>query len=551
GLLGILKAGAAYLPLDPAYPAERLACMLEDTRAPVVLTQRSLRARLPSQDSGVVLLDVDGKDIAREPETDPAGGAAAEDLAYVMYTSGSTGQPKGVEVRHRGVVRLVCGADYAAFGAEETFLQLAPISFDASTFELWGALTHGARCVLFPGTMPEPQELGAILRRERVSTLWLTASLFNSVIDEAPAALSGVRQLLIGGEALSVPHVRRALGLLPGTRIVNGYGPTESTTFTCCYPVPRHLPPAASSIPLGRPIANTEVFVLDPHLRPAPIGVPGELYVGGDGLARGYHRRPELTAENFIPHPFRSEPGARLYRTGDRVRYLADGNLEFLGRLDQQVKLRGFRIEPGEIEAVLARHPRVREAVVVMDETAGDKRLVAYFVPRQEPGPSVSELRGLLQARLPDYMVPAAFVPLGALPLTPSGKLDRRALPSPESVRPVLDNVFVAPRSPVEVLLAEIWSSLLGIETVGVHDDFFALGGHSLSAMRVISRLRTTFEMDLPLITLFEAPTIGGLALALTRRCEEERETVGSGPAEVEEATRCSPGTRRDLSLGA
>jgi acyl-coenzyme A synthetase/AMP-(fatty) acid ligase/acyl carrier protein len=335
--------------------------------------------------------------------------------------------------------------------------------------------------------------------------------------------------LLIGGEALSVPHVRRALGWLPATQIINGYGPTESTTFTCCYPVPRHLPPAVSSIPLGRPIANTEVFVLDLHLQPVPIGVPGELYVGGDGLARGYHKRPELTAEKFIPHPFRADPGARLYRTGDLVRYLADGNLEFLGRLDQQVKLRGFRIEPGEIEAVLARHPAVREAVVVMDEeTSGDKRLVAYFVPRHEPGPSVRELRSLLQAWLPEYMVPAAFVPLGALPLMPSGKLNHRALPSPESVRPVLDNVFVAPRSPVEARLAEIWTSLLGIEPVGVHDDFFALGGHSLSATQVISRLRTSFQVELPLLTLFEAPTIAGLALALTERQEESTSRPGT-----------------------
>ncbi|MGH9894395.1 MAG: AMP-binding enzyme, partial [bacterium] len=289
-----------------------------------------------------------------------------------------------------------------------------------------------------------------------------------------------------------------------------------------------------SSIPLGRPIANTEVFVLDPHLQPVPIGVPGELYVGGDGLARGYHKRPELTAERFIPHPFRGDPGARLYRTGDLVRYLADGNLEFLGRIDQQVKLRGFRIEPGEIEAALTRHPAVREAVVVMEEeTSGDKRLVAYFVPRQESGPSISELRSILRAELPEYMVPAAIVPLGALPLMPSGKLDRKALPSPERVRPELENGFVAPRSPVEARLAEIWTSLLGIEPVGVYDDFFALGGHSLLATQVMSRLRTTFRLDLPLLTIFEAPTIAGLALALTQRQEDERVRMGRLSAEV------------------
>ncbi len=534
GLLGILKAGGAYLPLDPASPAERLVFMLRDARAPVLLTQRHLLERLPVHGARVVCLDTEWAAIARESEADPAGGATAEHLAYVMYTAGSTGQPKGVEIRHRGIVRLVCGAGYAHFGASETFLQLAPISFDASTFELWGALVHGSRCVLFPGTLPAPQELGAVLRRDRVSTLWLTASFFNTVIDEAPEALSGIRQLLIGGEALSVPHVRRALHRLPAIRIINGYGPTESTTFTCCYPVPRHLPPAVSSIPLGRPIANTEVFVLDPHLQPVPIGLPGELYVGGDGLARGYHQRPGLTAQSFIPHPFPADPGARLYRTGDLVRYLADGNLEFLGRIDRQCKVRGLRIEPGEIEAAIARHPGVREAVVVMwEEISGDKRLVAYFVPRQEPAPSISELRSLLRARLPEYMVPAAFVPLGALPLTPSGKLDRHALPSPERVRPELEHGFVAPRSPVEARLAEIWTSLLGIEPVGVFDDFFALGGHSLLATQVMSRLRTRFQLDLPLLTIFEAPTIAGLALAVTQRLEEERAKLDRVPAEV------------------
>jgi aspartate racemase len=524
GLLGTLKAGGAYLPLDPAYPADRLNFMLQDTQAPVLLTQRHLLERLPVHGARVICLDTDWAAIARESEADFLAGATAEHLAYVMYTSGSTGRPKGVEIRHRGIVRLVCGAGYADFDSGETFLQLAPTSFDASTFELWGALVHGSRCVLFPGAGPAPQELGAMLRRERISILWLTASLFNTVMDEAPEVLSGLRQLLIGGEALSVPHVRRALRRLPAVRIINGYGPTENTTFTCWFPIPPHLPPRVSSIPLGRPIANTQVFVLDPRLQPVPVGVPGELYVGGDGLARGYHRRPGLTAERFIPHPYTAEPGARLYRTGDLVRYLADGNLEFLGRRDQQVKLRGFRIEPGEIEATLARHPGVREAAVVMkEETSGGKRLVAYFVPRQEPAPSISELRSLLRASLPGYMVPADFVPLGALPLTASGKLNRGALPSPERVRPELGNGFVAPRSPVEVRLAEIWTSLLGIEPVGVHDDFFALGGHSLMATQVVSRLRTIYQVDLPLSAIFEAPTVAGLAQALTQLLEEDR----------------------------
>ena len=304
GLLGILKAGGAYVPLDPEYPKERLVFMLEDTRAPVLLTQQRLVAGLPAHSAHVVCLDRDWEQIAAESDENPLSGMTAENLAYVIYTSGSTGQPKGVEVRHQGVLRLLIGVDYVRLDAQQSFLQLAPTSFDASTFEIWGALLHGARCVLFPGKVPSPSELGNILRHYHISTLWLTASLCNAVIDEAPEALSEVRQLLIGGEALSVSHVQRALELLPETQIINGYGPTESTTFTCCYAIPSRLNETISSITIGRPIANTEVYLLDSHLSPVPIGVTGELYIGGDGLARGYLNRPELTAEKFIPHPF-------------------------------------------------------------------------------------------------------------------------------------------------------------------------------------------------------------------------------------------------------
>ena len=302
-------------------------------------------------------------------------------LAYVMYTSGSTGRPKGVEVTHRGITRLLFGGDYAQLDADQTILQLAPVAFDASTFEIWGALLHGGKCVLYPERVPSPQDLGEIINQQGVTTLWLTASLFNTVIDEAPQALSEVRQLLIGGEALSVPHVRRGLERLPHTEIINGYGPTESTTFACCYRIPRRLDENIRSIPIGKPIGNTQGVHTGSPDESGAYRCGGEIYIGGDGLARGYFNRPELTAERFIEHYFDGEPAQRLYRTGDLGRYLPDGNIEFLGRIDNQVKIRGYRIELGEIEAVLAQHPAIQQAVVLArEDTPGDRRLVAYVV---------------------------------------------------------------------------------------------------------------------------------------------------------------------------
>ena len=516
GLLGILKAGGTYVPLDPAYPQERLAFMLKDTHVPVLLTQGRHLEGLPEHGAKAVCLDTDWKAIALESEENLVTTVTAENLAYVTYTSGSTGTPKGVAIPHRGVARLLFGVDYVHLGATETFLQLAPLSFDASTFEVWGALLHGARLALFPERILTSKELGRLIQQQGVSTLWLTASLFNTLIDEAPQALSGVRQLITGGEALSVAHVQRALALLPATQIINGYGPTESTTFACCYHVPKRLDKTVSSIPLGRPIANTEVYLLDRSLCPVPVGVPGELYIGGAGLARGYLNRPELTAEKFIPHPFSAKPGARLYRTGDLVRYLSDGNIEFLGRLDSQVKLRGFRIELGEVEAALGQYPAVRDSVVLpREDVPGEKRLVAYVVPHQEHISTVTELHSFLQAKLPAYMVPSAFVLLDALPLMPSGKVDRRALPAPDQVRPELGEAFIAPRTPVEEVLAGIWADVLRLEQVGIHDNFFELGGHSLIAMQIMSRVCRTFQVELPLRTLFATPTVAGLAAGL------------------------------------
>jgi aspartate racemase len=343
GLLGVLKAGGAYVPLDPTYPPERLAFMLEDAQAQVLLTQGSIAPTLPPTPAQVLCLDREWGRIARAPEGNPPRSVSSEHLAYVMYTSGSTGIPKGTSIMHRSVVRLVKQTHYADLTAEEVFLQFAPISFDAATLELWGSLLNGARLVVFPAYTPSLEELGEVLRQHRVTTLWLTAGLFHQMVDQRLEDLGGVRQLLAGGDVLSVPHVRKVLEAIQGGKLINGYGPTENTTFTCCHPL-TEVGQIGASVSIGRPIANTQVYILDPHLQPVPVGVAGELYIGGDGLARDYFHRPELTAEKFFPHPFSEVPGARLYRTGDLARYLPDGNIEFLGRMDHQVKVRGFRI---------------------------------------------------------------------------------------------------------------------------------------------------------------------------------------------------------------
>jgi amino acid adenylation domain-containing protein len=531
GLLGILKAGGAYVPLDPSYPKERLAFMLQDAQAKVVLTQERLIAALPESGARLVCLDRDRNHIVEESGDNPISEATAESLAYVTYTSGSSGQPKGVEVPHRGVLRLLCGVEYVQLDGNRTFLHLASTSFDASTFEIWGALLHGAKCVLFPGKIASPNEIGEILRHHKITTLWLTASLFNTVIDEAPEVLSEVHQLLIGGEALSIPHVRRAAAVLPGTQIINGYGPTESTTFTCSYPIPVRLDESISSIPIGRPIANTEVYLLDAHGSPVPVGIPGELYIGGDGLARGYLSKPELTAEKFIPHPFTKQPGGRLYKTGDLARYLRDGNIEFLGRSDHQVKIHGFRIEPGEIESVLGQHSAVREAVLVArEDTPGDKRLVAYIILRKEQVCTSSELQGFLKHKLPEYMIPSAFVLLDTLPLTPNGKIDRKALPAPDQSRREKKS-YVAPRTAVERRLADIWSEVLKLDQVGTDDNFFELGGHSLLATQVMSRVRDAFQLEITLRMLFEHPKVAELAVQIVQLQAESG--VAEGMAEV------------------
>jgi amino acid adenylation domain-containing protein len=523
GLVGILKTGAAYVPLDPRYPAEQLRFILEDTQAKIVISQERLLATNTKEQSTlstvlcnyhcqVVCLDSDWQEIAKESLDNLDDKGTANLCAYVVYTSGSTGKPKGVEVAHRGIVRLLFETDYAEFGSDHTFMHAAPTAFDASTFEIWGALLHGSTCVLYSSRHPTPENFGEQLTKHRVTTLWLTASLYNLVIDEAPWALLGVKQLLIGGEALSVTHVRKGLEFLPQTQIINGYGPTESTTFACCYRIPRTLDAQCDSVPIGKPIGNTTVYILDSERNPVPVGVAGELYIGGDGLALGYLNDPLLTAAKFSTHSFDSEPPQRLYRTGDRARYLPDGNIEFLGRIDNQVKLRGFRIELGAIESVLRQHPAIRDAIVlVREDRPEDKRLVAHLLSQSQP-PTVSELRSFLQSKLPDYMLPAAFVFLDTLPLMSTGKIDRQALPAPLPTRPELDPCFVAPRTPVEKVIAEIWRDVLGLESVGIHDNFFALGGHSLLATQVIARINNQLHVTTSIRFMFRFQTIAALA---------------------------------------
>ena len=522
--LAVLRAGAAYVPLEPGYPAERLGFMLGDSGATLLLAQRGLQAvvtaMLPFAElqapPPVLLLEevLDGA-AARDGGAAPAptvdhSAEGALGAAYVMYTSGSTGRPKGVVVPHRAVVRLVRDTNYVQLDECTVMLGFAPSAFDAATFELWGALLNGGRLVLAPPGLPDLGTLGTLVESAGVTTLWLTAALYQQVVDGGLERYRGVRQLLAGGDVLSVAHVRRTLEALPYVQLINGYGPTENTTFTCCFTVPGSWP-ADRPVPIGRPVANTRVYVLDAHGAPVPIGVPGELHAAGDGLAIGYLHRPELTAERFVEHP---ELG-RLYRTGDRVRWCADGVLEFLGRLDQQVKIRGFRVEPGEVEAVLARHPSVREAAVVVRAAAsGDRQLVGYFVVAPAGGAAPvtpASLRAYLRERLPEYMVPRSLVQLDALPVGATGKVDRRALPAPPEAEQE-EVAYLAPRSETEARLAAIWSEVLGMERVGVDRNFLDLGGHSLTAMRIMSRVQERFGVQLPLTAAFERPTVAQLA---------------------------------------
>ncbi|QLE51261.1 amino acid adenylation domain-containing protein [Nostoc sp. C057] len=522
GILAILKAGGAYVPLDSAYPSERLAFMLEDVQMPILLTQTNLQNRLPIDNQTVVNLDSDWEIIAQRKEDNLLSEVNPENLAYIIYTSGTTGTPKGTEVTHRSIIGFMFGVDYIHLDAEQIWLQHSSISWDALTLELWPPLLYGGRCVLYSDKIPTPEGLSQIIQEQKVNTLFLTTALFNLMIETMPQGLSGVKQLLFGGESVSVPHVRRALELLPKTQIIHAYGPSECTVFTSCYPIPKQLAENIHLIPIGKPIGDRTVYILDENLHRVPIGITGELYVGGASVGRGYLNQTKLTRERFIPNPFIE--GDKLYKTGDLARRLPDGNLEFISRIDTQVKIRGFRIELGEIEVFLNQHPDIKQVVVtVREDEPGNKYLVAYLVTKDNQ-PTPSTLRNFLKKKLPDYMIPAAFVFLEAFPLTPNAKINRRALPAPDISQRNLEVDFVPPRTSTEQELATIWVEVLKVKQVGIHDNFFELGGHSLLATQAISRLREAFSVDFPLRYLFENPTIAELAQKVIAQQIEQAE---------------------------
>jgi amino acid adenylation domain-containing protein/non-ribosomal peptide synthase protein (TIGR01720 family) len=521
GILGILKAGGAYLPLDPTYPADRLAFLLEDSAVPVLVTEEHHLGGLKAGNAKIVVLDRDREALARRSDENPTTEVGPEHLAYVIYTSGSTGKPKGVLVTHNNVARLF-EATHAWYGfdASDVWTLFHSYAFDFSVWELWGALLYGGRLVVVPYWVSRsPEAFHELLRRERVTVLNQTPSAFRQLIQAdlasgAPAGDMALRTVIFGGEALELqslrPWIRRYGDARP--RLINMYGITETTVHVTYRPITLADVDGGAGSVIGIPIPDLQVYVLDPGREPTPIGVTGEMYVGGAGVARGYLNRPELTAERFVRHPFDADPTARLYRTGDLARRLAGGDLEYLGRIDLQVKIRGFRIELGEIESVIGQHPAVRETTVIAREDGpGDRTLVAYVVADFGLPETIEELRTLVRAKLPDYMVPAHFIGLAALPLTPHGKVDRKALPAPDPGRRATGRPYSPPRTPAEETMAGVWASVLRIERVGIDDNFFELGGDSILSIQVVARCRQSGLVVSPR-ELFKTPTIAALA---------------------------------------
>ncbi len=520
GLLGILKAGGVYIPLDPAYPVERLAFMLADSQAPVIVTQQSLVKQLDpllgDDCRMVVCMDSDRAAITTQSDKNLLDIIPGDNLAYIIYTSGSTGKPKGVQIAHQSLSNLLNSMQTALkVTASETFLAVTTISFDIAALELYLPLIVGAKLILVSrDTGLDGNKLLAEISSSGATVMQSTPATWQMLVGCGLSANHRLKQILSGGEALPRRLSQQLLAV--SDEVWNVYGPTETTIWSSAYRVNRTSAVQTSLEPIGTAIANTELYILDANLQPVEAGLYGELHIGGIGLARGYLNRPELTAEKFIPHPFSKEPGARLYKTGDWVFCRSDGNLEYAERIDLQVKIRGFRIELGEIETTLYNHPQVRETVVIArEDEPGNKRLVAYVVTTEAKAPSTGEFRQYLQQTLPDYMIPAVFIQLAALPLTPNCKIDRRALPAPQQTRLESADSFVAPRDKLESQLTEIWEEFLKIKPIGITDNFFDLGGDSLLAMSLFVKIATVSQTTLPLSAIFQAPTIESLAKVL------------------------------------
>ncbi|MEO7999641.1 MAG: amino acid adenylation domain-containing protein, partial [Gemmatimonadaceae bacterium] len=519
--LAIVKAGATYLPIEPGYPKDRLLYMIADANARVVVAANDLLEQITvfvadaPTEMRVLGIDANADDVTQPiREHVKSATSAASRVAYIMYTSGSSGQPKGVAVPHRGVVRLVRNTTYMNFTPDDAMLCLATTMFDLSTWEIWSALLNGGRLVLLPAGPPDPAVIANLIESAGVTMMWNTPALFQQLVDFGLKQYKTVRLFAIAGDIVPVPHLRRAVAALPECQFVNGYGPTENSVFTCAYPVPMNLP-VEDPLPIGPPLSNTQAYVLDAHGTPTPVGVAGELFTGGDGVAVGYVKRPELTAERFVHDPFSTQPNATMYRTGDAARWRADGVVEFLGRLDNQVKIRGYRIEPGEVESVMCALPGVRTAAVaVRKDSSGQKRLLGYYVVEDNKKISPADVRTALRGLLPDYMIPAAITLLDELPQTNSGKIDRKALPEPtnESTGDADVNFRSRPLGRSQRQIALIWEELLNHRPIGADDDFFEIGGHSLLATRMIAEVERVLGRRLPLATLLEKPTIRHLA---------------------------------------
>ena len=542
GVLGVLKAGGAYVPLDPLFPRQRLAYMLDDAGVSVLLTQQHIAAQLDARTERFICLERDLESIEGENGENPGALATPDNLAYVIYTSGSTGQPKGVQISHGSVINFLSSMRrQPGLMPQDTLLAITTLSFDIAGLELFLPLVVGGRVVIAGrDALTDTARFIELIEDSGATVMQATPAIWRLLVDVGWSGNDKLK-ILCGGEALPKELVDELIER--GESVWNMFGPTETTIWsTTC-----QVEPGQSAVYIGGPIANTQVYVLRQDMQPAPIGLPGELYIGGDGLARGYLNAPEPSAQRFVPDPFSTRPGARLYRTGDAALYLPDGSLRFLGRLDHQVKIRGHRIELGEIEMALSLHPSLREVVVVARvDVPGDKRLVAYVVAaREQSPPTVNELRRHLREQLPDYMIPAAFVVLPALPLTPNGKVNRLALPSPEKLRPELEAAYTPPRTEAERLIASLWQEVLGLEQVGMDDNFFDLGGHSLLTIQVHLKLRERFAKELTIIDVFKYPTVSMMAGFLS----QETDAKNSLPSDLQRGANRKASMRRRREL--